>query len=104
MLHILWFSACTLVYIRVHIHVQSCTCQPDGFCIAPDTIAYAKVSGADSIAWRTQLHQTPVLYRLHQINVKRCSTLICLAQTGHLPKFRDNELCCSASSPQQDLA
>ena len=27
---------------------------PDGFCIAPDTIAYAKVPGADSIAWRTQ--------------------------------------------------
>ena len=39
--------------------VQSCTCSPDGFCIAPDTIAYAKVSGADSIAWRTQLHLTP---------------------------------------------
>ena len=45
--------------LRAHIHVQSCTCPPDGFCIAPDTIAYAKVSGADSIAWRTQLHLTP---------------------------------------------
>ena len=31
-----------------------------GFCIAPDTIAYAKVSGADSIADRTQLHLTSV--------------------------------------------
>ena len=43
----------------LHIHVQPCTCQPDGFCIAPHTIAYAKVSGADCIAWRTQLHLTP---------------------------------------------
>ena len=25
-----------------------------------DTIAYAKVSGVDNIAWRTQLHLTPV--------------------------------------------
>ena len=49
--------------LRAHIHVQSCTCPPDGFCIAPDTIAYAKVSGADSIAWRTQLHLTPALLR-----------------------------------------
>ena len=44
--------------LRVHIRVQSCTCPPDGFCIAPDTIAYAGESGADSIAWRTQLHLT----------------------------------------------
>ena len=54
------FSACTLAYARTYI--QSCTCPPDGFCIAPDTIAYAKVSGADSIAWRTQLHLTPVSF------------------------------------------
>ena len=39
---------------------MSCTCSLDGFCIAPDTIAYAKLSGADSIAWRTQLHLTPI--------------------------------------------
>ena len=38
---------------------MSCTCPPDDFCIAPDTIAYAKVSGADIIALRTQLHLTP---------------------------------------------
>ena len=36
-----------------HIHtaytyyMYSHVCPPDGFCIAPDTIAYAKVSGAD---------------------------------------------------------
>ena len=59
MLHIHRFSACTLAYARTYIHVQSRTCPPDGFCIATDTIAYAKVSGADSIAWRTQLHPTP---------------------------------------------
>ena len=41
-------------------HIQSCTCPPDSFCITPDMIAYAKVSGADSIEWRTQLHLTPV--------------------------------------------
>ena len=35
--------------LRAHIHVQSCTCPPDGFCIASDTIVYAKVSGADSL-------------------------------------------------------
>ena len=56
MLHIYRLSASMLAYI----HVQSCSCPPDGFCIALDTIAYAKVSGADSIAWRTQLHLTPV--------------------------------------------
>ena len=43
---------------RAHIHVQSYTCPTDGFCLALDTIAYAKVSGTDSIAWRTQLHLT----------------------------------------------
>ena len=41
--------------------VHYCTCPPDGFCIARDTIAYAKVTGADSIALRTQLHLTPTL-------------------------------------------
>ena len=46
--------------------VQSCTCSPDGFCIAPDTIAYAKVSGAERIAWRTQLHLTPVSDVIHE--------------------------------------
>ena len=51
---------CMHARLRAHIRVQSCTCPPDGFCIAPDTIAYAKVSGAESIAWRTQLHLTPV--------------------------------------------
>ena len=44
-------SACAR--LRAHVRVQSCTCPPDGLCIAPDPIAYAKVSGADSIAWRT---------------------------------------------------
>ena len=29
------------------------------FLHSPDTTAYAKVSGADSIAWRTRLHLTP---------------------------------------------
>ena len=28
--------------LRAHIHVQSCACLPDGSCIAPDTIEYAK--------------------------------------------------------------
>ena len=42
MLHIRRFSSLT--------RAQTCTCPPDGFCIAPATIAYAKVSGADSIA------------------------------------------------------
>ena len=60
MLHIRRFSACILAYARTYI-VQSCTYPPDGSCIAPDTIAYAKVSGADSIAWRTQMHLTPAL-------------------------------------------
>ena len=46
--------------LRAHITMYSHVCPPDDFCIAPDTIAYAKVSGADSIAWRTQLHLTPV--------------------------------------------
>ena len=53
------------VRLRAHIHVQSFTYLPDGFCIAPDTISYAKVSGADSIAWRTQLHLTPASYTGH---------------------------------------
>ena len=43
---------------RAH-NVQSCTCPPGAFCVAPDTIACAKVSGADSIAWWTQLPLTP---------------------------------------------
>ena len=56
---------------HIHVYVQSCTCPPDGFCIAPDTIAYAKVSGADSIAWRTQLHLTPALFKAQEYTVNR---------------------------------
>ena len=81
-----WVFAAIIKYVNIHaccIHVgsvharsltrahslqcvQSCTCPPpDGFCKAPDTIAYAKVSGADSIAWRTKLHLTPALQHLN---------------------------------------
>ena len=51
---------------RTHLHMQLCppTCKT----VAPDTIAYAKVSGADSIAWRTQLHLTPVRHTNVKIN------------------------------------
>ena len=49
---------CTLTHIHVYRYVLR-------FCIATDTIAYyAKVSGADSIAWWTRLHLTPALYQL----------------------------------------
>ena len=44
-----------IIYVG-SVHARSLTLY--GFCIAPDTIAYAKVSGSDSIAWRTQLHLT----------------------------------------------
>ena len=64
MLYIRRLSACRLART---VHVQSCTCQPDGFCTAPDTIAYAKVSGVDSIAWPTQLHLTPFLTMFYAI-------------------------------------
>ena len=52
------------MYSHVHVHRT-------GFCIAPDTIAYAKVSGADSIAWRTQLHLTPVGKHVMFIGLKK---------------------------------
>ena len=43
--------------VHARMHVQSCTC-PIRFLHSLDTRAFAKVSGADSIAWRTQLHPT----------------------------------------------
>ena len=62
--------SCCIIYVVTSVHACSlntrahtCTCPPDGFCIAPDTIAYAKVSGADSVARRTQLHLTPATCR-----------------------------------------
>ena len=52
MLHIVRrFSACTLICTAM-------SCLPGGFCITPDTFAYAKVFGADSIAWRTLASDT----------------------------------------------
>ena len=51
----------SLTRAHKHVYVQSCTCPPEGFCIAPDTIAYAESvrSGeycmADTIASDTGL-------------------------------------------------
>ena len=45
------------------------------FCIAPDTIAYAKVSRADSIAWHTQLHLTPVTAFSHSLLIIHMNNL-----------------------------
>ena len=42
----------SMMQARLRTHMYS----HDGFCITPDKIACAKVSGADNIAWRTKLH------------------------------------------------
>ena len=53
------FSACMLL---TRAHTCTVMYMSNGRILhSPDTIAYAKVSGADSIAWRTQLHLTPAL-------------------------------------------
>ena len=52
------FSACTLAYTRTYMYMST-----GRFLHSLDTIAYAKVSGADSIVWWTQLHLTPVKTR-----------------------------------------
>ena len=63
-----WAFAAIIKYVNIHaalyvgsVHARSLTRahQWTVICIAPDTIAHAKVSGEDSIAWRTQLHLTP---------------------------------------------
>ena len=62
-----WVFAAITKYVNIHAayvgsvharsHINTVMYMSTGhFCIAPDTIAYAKVSRADSIAWRTQLH------------------------------------------------
>ena len=71
---------------RAHsVHVQSCTCPLDGFCIAPDTIAYAKVSGAVSIAWRTQLHLTgrPLYFVNISVTFVFCLYFFCLSDNSY---------------------
>ena len=47
------------VHVRSLTRAHKRTCPPDVFCIARTRLQYAKVSGADSIACRTQLHLTP---------------------------------------------
>ena len=61
--HVRKFSACTLAYTRTCTVMYMSTGR---LCIAPDTIAYAKVSGADRIAWRTQLHLTTAPSKVRQ--------------------------------------
>ena len=63
-----WVFAAIIKYVNIHaayfvgsVHARSLTraniCLPDGFCVMPDTIACAKVSGqycmADIIAFDT---------------------------------------------------
>ena len=58
MLHIIrMFSACTLA-IRAHIHVQSCTCPTDGFCIAPDPVRTVFHDGHNCIWHRFLLDES----------------------------------------------
>ena len=49
---------CMHACLHAHMHVQSYM-STGRILHSPDMIAYAKVCGADSIAWRTQLHVTP---------------------------------------------
>ena len=67
MLHITYVGS---VHARSLTRAHTCTVMYMSavFCITPDTIAYAKVSGADNIAWRTQLHLTPFLTMFYTIN------------------------------------
>ena len=70
-----WVIDAIIKYVNIHaasgsVHIRSLTCPPDDFCIAQDTIAHTKVSGADSIAWRTQLHMTPAYDSLRDVRLK----------------------------------
>ena len=90
------FSACTFAYARTymysHVHVRRTV-----FAITPDTIAYAKVSGADNIAWQTQLHLTPgftevkVMDRNHWANLTVHTS--CLSFTSSFPSSYSHWLC-----------
>ena len=70
------FTACMLAKARTYMYMYA-----GRFWTAPDTIAYAKVSGEDSIAWRTQMHLTPapmynVKYSSRNVNILKQSLLL----------------------------